>query len=114
MLNSKAFVLAICFAAIAPAAAMACTVDQLKGDWKCEGGAGACARGFDIAHATQIADGSWRWTDGAGNIGAATVKDQDLTVHYTTGALANTDVTGKLDGGCRRINWSETHYDRKL
>jgi hypothetical protein len=114
MLNSRAFVLAISLAGILPVAAMACTADQLKGNWQCEGGAKDCSRGFDISHGTQTADGNWRWTDGAGNLGPVDVKDQDVTVHYTTGGLANTSVTGKLDAACHRIVWSGTHYDRKL
>jgi hypothetical protein len=114
MLNSKALALAICIAGALPVAASACSVDQLKGTWTCGGPlGGGCMRGFDVSHATQLADGSWRWTDGMGHIGTFSIKDQDLIVHYTTGPKANTDVVGKIDDSCRTITWSPTQHDRK-
>jgi hypothetical protein len=116
MLNSKApaLALAICIASALPGAASACSVDQLKGTWTCEGPlGGGCMRGFDVSHVMQPADGSWRWTDGMGHIGTVSVKDQDVTVHYTTGPKANTDVMGKIDDSCHEITWSPTQHDRK-
>lgn len=70
-------------------------------------------RGFDVSHVMQPADGSWRWTDGMGNIATLSVTDQDVTVHYTSGPNMNKDVMGKLDDSCHVITWSPTHHDRK-
>ena len=115
MRRSKLFVMALCLTSVVPAAAFACSADDMVGNWKCGGGLHACVAGHDVSHVSQASDGSWRWTDGLGYEAQITVADDKLTAHYLNGPLADKDAfTASLDSTCHRIAWSPTHQDSKM
>lgn len=115
MTHSKTFAVALCIATIIPAAAFACSADQIAGSWKCGGGYGACVAGRDVSRIFQASDGSWRLQDGLGYEAQLSLDGDNLRAHYLDGPRAGSDAqTATLDSNCRKIAWSPSHADSKL
>jgi opacity protein-like surface antigen len=114
-MSSKLLALALGVAMLAPAAAFACSADQMAGAWQCSGGSGACVAGHDVSRVFQASDGTWRLKDGMGYEAQLDVDGTNVTAHYLDGPRAGgSALTATVDATCQRIAWSEIHADHKL
>lgn len=114
-MSSKLLVLALGLATLAPAAAFACSADQMAGDWKCSGGIGTCVAGHDVSKIYQTPDGTWRMKDGMGYEAQLSVDGTNVSARYLDGPRAGGDaVSATVDDTCHRIAWSATHADHKM
>ena len=114
-MSAKFLALALGLATLAPAAAFACSADQLAGDWRCSGGIGACVAGRDISKVFQASDGTWRLQDSLGYEAQLSVDGNNVTARYVNGPRASGDaVAATIDDSCHKIAWSSTHADYKM
>jgi hypothetical protein len=90
------------FAMSAPGAA--CELKNLIGTYQCSGG----CKGPGSASLWENAPGKFRWKDGVGNEGIASINGNNITILFPNGSV----YSGLLDPTCQQITWPDGHTDR--
>lgn len=103
------FLLLVAAAITLHAPAKACELQNMVGEWECGGNPGQCKPGHTTSRITEEDSKSFRWIDGEGSIGVASLDKNTFTVLWRTGAISEAD----LDETCSRLTWAAGHYDTR-